>query len=72
MAGVDTANICTRDRNKGCRAGGDGGKSVRRKTMWVIGDEITNTEHVCEPVNNAAFARRVISNGKHLNCSAVD
>lgn len=33
LAGVDTANICTRDRNKGWRVGGDGGKSVHGKTM---------------------------------------
>lgn len=25
LVGVDTANICTRDRNKGWRVGGDGG-----------------------------------------------
>ncbi|KAG7196715.1 hypothetical protein KM043_016045 [Ampulex compressa] len=33
LVGVDTANICTRDRNKGWCAGGDGGVPVRGKTM---------------------------------------
>lgn len=34
LVGVDTANICTRDRNKGWRAGGDGARgSARGKTM---------------------------------------
>lgn len=64
------ANIYTRDQNKGWKGDSVCLRTVR--TMWVIGRGITNTGDVCGPVNNAGFARRVISDGKHLNCSDVD